>query len=100
MSAPLGASPLRWISGGATDRGRVRATNQDAFLDRPDLGLWTVADGMGGHSDGALASRTIVEGLSVLPHPRWLGASVRAIRGVLQGVNQEADQSGGGPRRW
>lgn len=89
MSTPVDPSPLHWVSGAATDRGRVRASNQDAYLDRPDMGLWAVADGMGGHSDGALASHAIVAALSLLPHPRRLGTSVRAARGVLQRVNQE-----------
>lgn len=80
--------PLRWKSGAATDRGRVRAVNQDAFLDRSDLGLWAVADGMGGHSDGALASQSIVEALGGLTHPRLLGSGAAAVREKLQAVNQ------------
>lgn len=79
---------LRWVSGGATDQGLIRSVNQDAFLDRPDLGLWAVADGMGGHRDGGRASQMLVEGLSALPHPRLLGAAADAVRGVLTEVNR------------
>lgn len=86
-SDQAGAVPLRWASAGATDQGRVRNINQDAFLDRPDLGLWVVADGMGGHSDGAHASRAIVEALAALPRSHLLGRATHAIAAALRAVN-------------
>ena len=50
-------------SGAATDTGLRRSTNEDSFSVREDLGLFVVADGMGGHAAGEVASQAVVEGI-------------------------------------
>lgn len=51
---------MRLIAAGATDRG-PRAINQDALFIDLDLGLLVVADGMGGHNAGEVASQMAVD---------------------------------------
>ena len=41
--------------------GRMRDHNEDAVVAEPDLGLWIVADGMGGHEAGEVASAIVVD---------------------------------------
>lgn len=53
-----------WRCASATSKGNVRAHNEDSILDLSSCGLWVVADGMGGHNAGDVASRMIVEALA------------------------------------
>lgn len=44
-----------------THRGTVRKINEDAFLELPSSGIWVVADGMGGHAAGDIASQLVID---------------------------------------
>ena len=50
-------------SAAATDKGLRRSINEDSFSVREELGLFVVADGMGGHTAGEVASQAAVEGI-------------------------------------
>jgi protein phosphatase len=54
---------LRLAAGGATDVGRVRSVNQDSLLLLPDRSMFAVADGMGGHQGGEVASQLAIEAM-------------------------------------
>lgn len=51
-----------------TDTGRVRTSNQDAFAIDNELGLWLIADGMGGHVGGNVASELAVNSIMNYVH--------------------------------
>jgi protein phosphatase len=54
--------PLAFFT--ATDAGVRRENNEDSFCARPDLGLFVVADGVGGYEAGEVASRAAVEAIA------------------------------------
>lgn len=84
--------PLRYESAAATHAGCVRMINEDACLDLPSVGLWAVADGMGGHSAGAFASKCVVEKLSKVTHFESAFAFRRNVENAIIAANKSLQE--------
>ena len=84
----MNESLFHWSSAGRSHVGMVRAINEDACLAMPELGLWAVADGMGGHEAGDIASQMIVEALQQTPAPPSWPDFLHSVREALYEVNR------------
>ncbi|MEZ5749056.1 MAG: protein phosphatase 2C domain-containing protein [Caenibius sp.] len=80
---------LRIRESTATHVGQVRSENEDNLSTSLEAGIWVVADGMGGHSNGQLASRLIVEAVSELAPDGTLRDACDAIADAIHRVNGE-----------
>ncbi|MEW5787743.1 MAG: Stp1/IreP family PP2C-type Ser/Thr phosphatase [Pseudomonadota bacterium] len=87
----MGITTYMYDSCGATHKGMRREYNEDCYLADPALGIYLVADGMGGHQAGDVASRLAVDAIqkrlgetlpNVKNHPDSLGNA------VLDALNQ------------
>lgn len=78
---------MRFHSASRTDVGLKRKINEDALLDLADRSMWVVADGMGGHEAGEVASAMVVEALEQSVTEIELGPALRQAEAALQQAN-------------
>ncbi len=89
------SAPTAGHTGHTSDLGLVRATNEDSYAVAPDMGLWLVADGLGGHGAGEAASAIAV---TVVVQQVRSGASlVAAIRDAHRAIRDASAAGVGSP---
>jgi serine/threonine protein phosphatase PrpC len=79
---------MKTITAAATHRGAVRAFNEDAVLSLQAEGLWAVADGMGGHDAGDVASNSVIEALTHMQRAASFDTSLDNLQALLQLANR------------
>ena len=79
----------RYRSAARTHVGAVRKRNEDAVLNRPEIGLWAVADGAGGHQRGDYASERIIAALGDVAPPPSAALLIDDVKTRLRRANRE-----------
>jgi serine/threonine protein phosphatase PrpC len=77
-----------------THTGAVRPHNEDSLLERSDIGLWAVSDGMGGHAAGDVASALVVETMRHLARTEGGASFAGLVRRALAEANAELYRRG------
>lgn len=80
---------MRFECASRTNVGLKRKINEDSLFVDSERGLWAVADGMGGHDAGEVASATVVEALRNLPRVENLDELASAAKDALAGANRQ-----------
>ena len=78
---------MEWQIATQTHRGNVRRINEDALMVEKSLPLLMVADGMGGHEAGDVASRMLVDRLSSLDLPTYLAGALEVVKAAILSCN-------------
>ncbi|MFL6735439.1 MAG: PP2C family protein-serine/threonine phosphatase [Sphingomonas sp.] len=80
---------MRFDCASRTHVGLKRKINEDSLFADPERGLWVVADGMGGHEAGEVASGMVIDALRSLPSLDDLDELARCAAQALQQVNRD-----------
>ena len=67
----------------------VRKLNEDAYAERSDIGVWVVADGMGGHAAGEVASKAVTDAINGLGHANNFDEMHTAVKRSLKDANRQ-----------
>jgi protein phosphatase len=76
-------------SGARTHEGMVRTNNEDGYLANPDSGIWAVADGMGGHDAGEVASATVIDALQSIDSSTSAADLLGSVETALGQANRD-----------
>jgi len=80
---------MTFKSSATTHVGMVRKVNQDSYAERSDIGVWAVADGMGGHEAGEIASATVTDHIKALAANENIVDMLDAVEKSIMAANQQ-----------
>ena len=97
----MSATEPHLLSDAATHPGTVRKRNEDSLVHRPEIGLWAVADGAGGHGAGDVASQAVAAALDAIPAGLSAAEILAQVRLRLADVHADLQQqaAAAGPDR-